>query len=332
MGKNIKQEVSIGLDTGFGTVVAASLDNAGYVVCNSVPSHSGITRIAELSFSGASIGSEVKSLARSGIVTHGGNTYAVGDGAFEWGETSGGSMLYTQLADSRYKSIVYAALSKLIGHGQDVRANVALALPNETIASGNGGSADYGKLMKGAYNGRHEWVTDGKEYSVTIRVAKILPQAMCALSSLDEGAVDETGITSLVTIGANTIEVFTVRNGRVMARGFAGNRRGGVIRLARLAFGDMEWPYADDLIRRRQVGSEFVEQWAEEVAATVDSSLAGIRVDSIVLCGGGTQVAARNARHRAGTIIAGKLEGRGRVIIHQDPVDCVAIGALAEII
>ena len=310
--------VAMGLDTGFGTVVASRKID-GEPRSAAVASHSGLTRWDATTVQGVAKKSDPCT-----VVQIGDHYYAVGQNAPYWGDTGFGSMMYNQLVDDRYMAIVYAAWAKVIQAGES-NIEIAIALPNEMLD----GSADedYRPVMKAKYAGAHAFAVDGVEYSLSVKVKAFVPQALCAFASVSDDEVDTDGMTAVATLGANTVEVFVVQDGKVIPRGVAGSRRAGVVRLGRSAFGQkIDWGQADRLVRAGKVPQTILAQWTEEVAAEIDAALAGLHIDTIVLCGGGALVRAERGRSTAGEMVAAKLPGN--VVIHDNPVHGVAVGAL----
>ena len=319
-----QQELFMGIDVGFGTVVASTALSGGDVKHIAIPSHSCVTQWKDANFSGLNVAD------RPIMVSYGDKVYAVGGNAHGWGDVGRGSMLYDHLGDASYKVIVLAAISEAIGGGGFCgKVNVALAVPNEMVLSPNPDDVKRAKkMLKEAYNGRHEWTCDGSQYDIDMNVLVIAPQAICAMTSLDIDDMDYSQSIAIVTVGANTVETVVVRDGSLLPHGAAGNRRVGVRSLATMAYGrDVRWAMADQRIRRKDIEASVIDEWATGVANAIDDSIDGTPVSYIVLCGGGTLISAKRSRNNAGSLVASKLHTKAQCLMHGMPTECVSHGA-----
>ena len=161
-----------------------------------------------------------------------GTQYLVGEGVEYFAEPLQTTVL-DRLADGPdARALTYAALGALLGPGEH-RIALVVGLPVQVMAD-RSAARDTIRRMKAWLLGRHRFRFDGKETVVEVAALKVLTQGLGAFYAwaLDDAGKPVRRVQDLkapvgvVDVGFNTVDLFTVREGRVDRRLTAGDREG----------------------------------------------------------------------------------------------------------
>lgn len=225
----------IGMDPGFHGYKVAWLDAAGAIRTALVPSVVGIGQITDLSHLG--LGKRKPKDTPMSITFHNstGNAqvnYLVGPGVHHYAEPVS-DLDYQRLSDSlATRSLTYTALGQAL-NGHPTQVKLMVGFPIEVTADKDK-FRDTVKGLRGWSVGPHRFNLDGRPVDTEITQIKAIAQPVGAyfdwgMDSTGEWTQTEASLElpiAVLDIGFNTIDLFAVQNGQIVARYTGGNNLG----------------------------------------------------------------------------------------------------------
>ncbi len=301
--------MQIALDRGFGNTKICVGGETAVV-------QSAVARPREIGL--AAIGS--KTAVRCPEVVIGGETFAVGEGAWRWGEPLGIRGLdYSALASTPSLALFYAALSEIILPGR-CDAELIIGLPVPLLERKAEAEAVIGRLRE-IYKTTHAWTIEGRLYELRVTRLSVAAQPVGAYTDyiIGDDLRPRKGAASaqiaVLDLGMNTLDLFVVQGGRVDPRWVSGSEVGAHRMLEQLdGARDLEELDADVRAGRLKPAKAALDSWLGEVLGEVRSTWPDLRRFSAVVPAGGGSVLLGESLRRA-------LESRGAVVAWPgDPV------------
>lgn len=232
-----------------------------------------------------------------------GRTFALGRGAWQWGDllTSGD---YSALATPERRALAFGALAQLLPPGEHEVDLMVIGLPVPLLQDAAQAEALLASLK--AYKGRHTFRLGAqRRYTLHIRRLKALAQPVGTYADwlLDEGLRarprGRRAEVAVLDLGMNTLDLYTVQGGQVTPR-FIGGDKVGVRRLLELVQADgHDLEELDDRLRRgrlRPTPSQW-QSWLAEVLAVVERVWPNLRrFDAVIPSGGGSLILGERLR------------------------------------
>jgi hypothetical protein len=241
----------ISLDPGFGNVKLATVSAESTRVAL-VPS---VVGVGETDVGMLSLGDLGRRRRRKQPeqVSAGGVTYLVGEEVARFARPVQ-RMDFQRLSDGpELRALFYAAVFRLLGEGEHEQAVLVVGLPIEVMADRDL-ARDILRALKGWMVARHEFSVNGRPASLDVADVLILPQpagAFFAWGLNDQGKwmrarADLQAPVAVCDIGFNTLDLFAVEGGEVVAR-FTGGDTAGMRRAAELIITTVQAQYGVDL-------------------------------------------------------------------------------------
>jgi hypothetical protein len=190
---------------------------------------SAIARLKQIGMAG--IGMKTASKAMN--IQMGWETYAIGDGAWNWGEVLT-NRDYSALSSPERRALVFGTLSTILDPGTHEFDTMVIGLPVPLLLDETQSQTIMGGLK--AYKGTHQFNTDKGTYNLTINKLKALAQPVGAYADWlldDELHIRKNGRqaeVAVLDIGMNTLDMFVVQDANILPR-FIGGDKVGVRRL-----------------------------------------------------------------------------------------------------
>jgi len=220
--------------------------------------------------------------------------YAVGEGAWNWGNVLT-NRDYSALSAPERRALNFGAAAMILAPGQYVFETAVFGLPVPLMMDEVQGQAILNGLK--AYKGRHEFSTDQGQYVITFNKLKALAQPVGAYADRlldDELRVRKNGKqeeVAVLDIGMNTLDLYVLQDGKVLPR-FIGGGKVGVRRLLELLEGNGHDPEElDALLRTGRIkpSKEQLDSWLSEILAVIERTWPNLRrFNAIIPAGGGS--------------------------------------------
>lgn len=255
--------VNIGFDPGFGNAKAAFLGPDGLHAA-AAPS---VVGVGETDVGALSLGNLGRRRRRStpDAVAFDGVTYLVGEGVARYARPVA-RMDFLRLSDGpELRALFYDVVFRLLGEGSH-QAALMTGLPVEVMADKALARATL-RALRGWMRGQHRFAVDGQPVALTVTDVRIMAQPAGAFFSWgldDRGrwARDKAALKAPVAIcdvGFNTLDLFAVEGGEVIAR-FTGGDTAGMRRAAEGLIAQVQGRFgvtlslheADALLRQRR--------------------------------------------------------------------------------
>jgi hypothetical protein len=275
---NIK---TIAIDPGYGSTKVRANGKT-------ITLHSAVARIKEVGLAG--IGMRTASQAQT--IRLGWDTFAIGDGAWNWGEPLT-NRDYSALTSPERRAPIFGALAMALDPGEYVIDTTVFGLPVPLLMDETQGQA----IMNGlkAYKGDHNFETQKGSYKVSIQKLKVLAQPVGSYADwlLDEELrIRKNGRQAEVAIldtGQNTLDLYVIQDGKVLPR-FIGGAKVGVRRLLEILEANGHDPEElDAQLRtgRLKPSKEQFDSWLSEILATIEHTWPSLRRFTTVIPAGG---------------------------------------------
>jgi len=278
---NIK---TIAVDPGYGSI-KVRLNNETCLM------HAAVARIKEVGMAGIGM----KTASQAETIRIGWNTFAVGEGAWNWGEPLT-NRDYSALTSIERMALVFAAIARILEPGEYEAEGMVIGLPVNLLMDETQGQAIMGGLK--AYKGLHEFSTAKGQYKLSIQKLKALAQPVGAYADWlldDELRIRKNGRqaeVAILDVGMNTLDLYVVQDGKVLPR-FIGGAKVGVRRLLEILNSNGHDPEElDAQLRsgRLKPSKEQLESWLSEVLAAIERTWPSLRRFTTVIPAGGGAV------------------------------------------
>ncbi len=254
--------VDMGVDPGFGNFKVACAGSEGRLAM--VPSVVGVgeTDLGLLSL--GNLGHRRRQLLPD-RVTFGSVTYLVGEGVARFARPVQRMDLLRLSDGPELRALFYTAMHQLLGAGEH-RAALMVGLPVEVMADRERAVATL-RALRGWLVGRHEFAVGGDSTELDVTEVQAMAQpagAFFAWGLNDEGRwtrskADLKAPVAVCDVGFNTLDLFAVQGGEVVAR-FTGGDTAGMRRAAELLINavraehkvELSLPEADALLREKR--------------------------------------------------------------------------------
>ena len=309
--------LAIGFDPGFGNVKAGMVNHSRRVAV--IPSVVGVGE-TDLGLLGNFNVPGVRRQARAmpDVVEYEGLTYLAGENVADYGRPVERMDFLRLSGGSELRTLFYAVMYRLLGAGEHGPIGVVVGLPVEIMLDREQALATRRELRKWMV-GEHRFRVNGEDVALHIEKVDVLAQpagAFFAWALTDDGQwtrpLEELKRPIAVCdIGFNTLDLFTLRTGQVIARFTAGDTMGmrraaeHVVRVVRQRCGvNLSLHEADALLRARRpelatadgmvdlrpVVRQSLDAAAASIVAFVERQWGNARQFSRVLfTGGGTE-------------------------------------------
>jgi hypothetical protein len=254
---------------------------------------SAIARVKQIGMAG--IGMKTASQAMT-IQTDWANTFAIGDGAWHWGNILT-NRDYSALSSPERRALVFGALSLILEPGTHEFDTMVIGLPVPLLMDQIQGQAIIGGLK--AYKGVHHFITDKGKYNLTINKLKALAQPVGAYADWlldDEVHIRKNGRqaeVAVLDIGMNTLDMYVIQDANILPR-FIGGDKVGVRRLLEILNTNGHEPEELDAQMRSgrlRPSKDQLESWLSEILASIERTWPNLRrFTTIIPAGGGSVV------------------------------------------
>lgn len=278
--------MNIGIDLGYGAIKIASPKGT-----YQLPSFVGVAQVSRI----ANTEGAKRSKASTHIIVDG-NAYRVGSNAHSDGKPLENLDYERLLGSPEIKALTFAAL---VNHDttENIDAMVGLPLGLLSEESAKSNAAAVRKWMLGTHN----VIVDGKAHTITINSVGITSQPIGALYDYiltskgkphKSNAATVKGEVGIISVGFNTIEMYTMRNKATVQR-LSSSTKNGVRRLLELCdpHGHHTLGEKDDLLRAGVLDVSAQKPiWSREVRGDIEKTWGDVwqRFGSIIAVGGGT--------------------------------------------
>lgn len=311
MASEKSKRVLTAYDPGFGNV-KVGIDGAVGVVQNAV------SIPTMLGFSGTGM----KVAKKPTIVRFDGLEFAIGQGAWKWGEVLM-SYDWSGLVTPEQNSLLYGGLSMILNPG-NYDLDLVVGLPVLSLSSDETGKEMIERLR--ALKREHIFSVDDQKYSVTISRIRVLAQPVGSYYEWlydDKGKQrnDASAKVAVVDIGQNTVDIYGLQDGSVDPRYVGGSKSGARRLLMKLRFhGPLS--EADYLVATRKIKPLPSERasWIAEILGDIESTLGNLSwFETIILTGGGVRLVEDELKNA--------VENRGgKVYIPDNPIIANCLG------
>ncbi len=274
----------VAVDPGYGAIKVC-VDRQTYLM------PSAIARVREIGK--ADIG--MKAISQAKTIQFGWHTYAVGEGAWHWGEPLT-NRDYSAINSPERMVLIFAAIAQLLPPGEYVIEVLVIGLPVPLLMDPSQSEAVMNGLK--AYKSEHAFETPKGKYKLTFQKLKVLAQPVGAYADWlldDELCIRKNGRQAEVAVldtGMNTLDLYVIQDGKVLPR-FIGGDKVGVRRLLEILDSNGHDPEElDAQLRtgRLKPSREQLESWLSEVLAAVERTWPNLRRFSTVIPAGGGSV------------------------------------------
>jgi Actin like proteins N terminal domain len=253
--------------------------------------HSAVARIKEVGLAGVGM----KTASQAHTIRLGWETFAIGDGAWNWGEPLT-NRDYSALTSPERRALIFGALAQSLEPGDYEIDTTVFGLPVPLLMDETQGQA----IMNGlkAYKNEHCFATSQGEYKLTIQKLKVLPQPVGAYADWlldDELRIRKNGRqaeVAVLDVGANTVDLYCIQDGKVLPL-FIGGAKVGVRRLLEILDGNGHDPEELDAhlrTGRLKPTKDQFESWLSEILASIERTWPSLRRFTTVIPAGGGSV------------------------------------------
>lgn len=256
----------------------------------SIPS--AIARVKDIGMAGIGMKTASKALT----IQIGWETYAIGDGAWHWGNILT-NRDYSALSSPERRALVFGALSQILEPGTHEFETMVIGLPVPLLMDEIQGQAIISGLK--AYKGAHQFTTDKGQYNLAIHKLKALAQPVGAYTDWlldDEVHIRKNGRqaeVAVLDIGMNTLDMYVVQDANILPR-FIGGEKVGVRRLLEILNANGHEPEELDAQMRSgklRPTKDQLESWLSEILAAIERTWPNLRrFTTIIPAGGGSVV------------------------------------------
>lgn len=239
----------------------------------------------------------------------------VGNGAHDYGHPVENLDFERLTGSPEMRAMYYAALSRIAKPGEllDV-ALLVVGLPNAVLKRAD--KRTIVDSVKAFMGGAHTWVCSGKEMRANVQRVNIAGQPIGALMEFmltPEGTMKADAAryhakeVGVVNIGASTLDLSVVRDGRIVERFTDGNESGARQLLAQLNTG-RRYSMSEMDARARAGQLELNGQlnvWWSEINGAIDElwGRAWPRYSKVILCGGGVYLLQEKLQNKFGPLV-----------------------------
>ncbi len=311
---------SLGADLGYGNTKNCfrhPKDNT--IICRAMPSC-----IVEPKQTGlATIGMKGSHPVTS--VTLGNKKYMVGENAWLYGEPTY-SMDYTALSSLETRAKFFGNFGECCEPGEYLVKNLTIGLPVDLLMR----KEEIAPILEDlkSYKAAHHFSVNGKDYVLKVENLKVLAQPVGGYMNWlmdDNGHIRQNkkrGEIAIIDCGANTLDMYVIKDGIPSDR-FIGGNKSGVRRLLNRIDPQTSNLFETDAALRMnllKVPADDRTSWQLEVLGVIEQTLPSLkRFDEILLVGGGINVLGQPFR----TVL---MERGARITISDDPVTANAKG------
>jgi hypothetical protein len=275
--------IVIALDPGFGNTKVCFDGQTSY--CPSAVVHPRNIGLA---------GIGMKSHAKAHIVQVDGQEFAIGEGAWNHGQSANG-MDYIGLASPARKALFFANLANYLDPGAYAFEQLVVGLPVPLLMDNTQAQVIFDRLK--VLKDESVFVCDQGEYVFSFDKIKVLAQPVGAYADwlLDDDLQPRFNTRNLqvavLDIGMNTLDLYVFKGGKVTPK-YVGGGKVGVRRLLHMldkSGGDLH-ELDDDLRNRRlRPAKGELDQWLDEIFHEVEKYWPNLKqFDSVVPVGGGS--------------------------------------------
>jgi hypothetical protein len=253
---------------------------------------SAIARIKQIGKAGIGM----KTASQAMTIQMGWETYAIGAGAWYWGNVLT-NRDYSALSSPERRALVFGTLSLILDPGTYEFDTMVIGLPVPLLMDDIQGQAIIGGLK--AYKGTHQFTTQKGQYNLTINKMKALAQPVGAYADWlldDEVHIRKNGRQSEVAvldIGMNTLDMYVIQDANILPR-FIGGDKVGVRRLLEILNTNGHEPEELDAQMRSgrlRPSKDQLDSWLSEVLASIERTWPNLRrFTTIIPAGGGSVV------------------------------------------
>jgi hypothetical protein len=283
--------IVIALDPGFGNTKVCFDGQTSY--CPSAVVHPRNIGLA---------GIGMKSVARAQMVQVDGQEFAIGEGAWNHGQSANG-MDYIGLASPARKALFFANLVNYLVPGTYQFEQLVIGLPVPLLMDNTQAQGIFDRLK--ALKDEAVFTCDQGEYVFSFNKIKVLAQPVGAYANwlLDDALQPQFTVrdaeVAVLDIGMNTLDLYVFKGGKVTPK-FVGGGKVGVRRLLQMLdrSGRDVHELDDDLRNRRlRPAKGELDQWLDEIFHEVEQYWPNLRQFScLVPVGGGTALLGEQLR------------------------------------
>jgi hypothetical protein len=288
----------IASDPGFGNYKVAARNLAGAL--RTAVIQTAVTRPQAI----GQAASGLRTAALREVTFDDGQRFAVGPGAWHWGETIS-SMDYSALASPERKALFYAAIAEILPAGEYEIDLLVIGLPVALMAD----SAQMEAVSEGlrSYKLLHEFcIGDGMPYRFSIKAIKALAQPVGAYG--DWMIDDELRVrkatkdleAGVLDIGRNTLDMYVLQGGVVAPRYVHGEKLGVRRLLASLDDQGLDEAELDAALRSGKIrpSQSDMDAWMGQVMGFVEKKWSSLRrFACIIPTGGGSLLLGDALKH-----------------------------------
>ena len=237
----------------------------------------------------------MKAMSQAQTIQFGWHTYAVGEGAWHWGEPLT-NRDYSAINSPERMALIFAAIAELLSPGEYIIEVLVIGLPVPLLMDSSQSEAVMNGLK--TYKGEHAFETPKGKYKLTFQKLKVLAQPVGSYADwlLDEELrIRKNGRqaeVAVLDIGLNTLDLYCVLDGKVLPR-FIGGAKVGVRRLLEILDGNGHDPEElDAQLRtgRLKPSKDQLNSWLSEIMASVERTWPSLRRFTTVIPAGGGSV------------------------------------------
>lgn len=252
---------------------------------------SAIARVKEIGMAGIGM----KTASKAMIIRIGWETFAIGDGAWHWGDVLT-NRDYSALSSPERRALVFGTLSMILEPGEYEFDTMVIGLPVPLLMDEIQGQAIIGGLK--AYKGAHQFTTEKGQYNLTINKLKALAQPVGAYADWlldDDLLIRKNGRqaeVAILDIGMNTLDMYVIQDANILPR-FIGGDKVGVRRLLEILNTNGHAPEELDAQMRSgrlRPSKDQLESWLSEILASIERTWTNLRRFSTVIPAGGGSV------------------------------------------
>lgn len=276
----------LAIDPGFG-YVKLKLDGRPTISLRSA-----IARMKDIGLAGVGM----KTASQAMTIGLGWDHFVIGDGAWNWGDVHS-NRDYSAIASLERRALTFGALSLALDPGTYAFDQMVIGLPVPLLLEKEQSLSVLTALK--AYKGTHDFKVEGRgEYKVSIHKLKALAQPVGAYADWlldDELRVRRNGReaeVAVLDIGMNTLDLYVLKDGRLLPR-FVGGEKVGVRRLLEiLDRPGMEPEELDAQIRTGKLRPtrEQLDSWLSEILAALERTWPNLRRFTTILPAGGGSI------------------------------------------